>query len=95
MSTSGSARLSQGILNSAAEGLMRYVRHAASPDRDLLANGLFDMGALGEVPPESDTLMVCTMHAGQLGICLTGWQKKHTMAAFFVSRWHGPRRNKA
>ena len=34
------------------------------------------------------------MHVGQLGICLTGWQKKHTMAAFFVSRWHGPRRNK-
>ena len=62
---SGSARLSQGILNSAAEGLMRYVRHAASPDRDLLANGLFDMGALGEVPPESDTLRIAAELMGQ------------------------------
>ena len=62
---SGSALLSQGILNSAAEGLMRYVRHATSPDRDLLANGLFDMGALGDAPPESDTLRIAAELMGQ------------------------------
>lgn len=62
---SGTARLSQGILNSAAEGLMRYVRHASPPDRDLLANGLFDMSALGEAPPESDTLRIAAELMGR------------------------------
>ncbi|WP_043003983.1 UvrD-helicase domain-containing protein [Comamonas testosteroni] len=62
---SGAARLSQGILNSAAEGLMRYVRHASPPDRDLLANGLFDMSALGEAPPESDTLRIAAELMGR------------------------------
>lgn len=62
---SGGALLSQGILNSAAEGLMRYVRHASPPDRDLLANGLFDMTALGDAPPESDTLRIAAELMGQ------------------------------
>ena len=62
---SGGALLSQGILSSAAEGLMRYVRHASPPDRDLLANGLFDMTALGDAPPESDTLRIAAELMGQ------------------------------
>lgn len=43
---SGSARLTQGILSSALEGLLRYVRRASEPDPDVLANGAFDMHAL-------------------------------------------------
>lgn len=62
---SGGALLSQGILNSAAEGLMRYTRHASPPDQDLLANGLFDMDALGDAPPESDTLRIAAELRGQ------------------------------
>ncbi|MDR3066781.1 MAG: UvrD-helicase domain-containing protein [Comamonas sp.] len=62
---SGTALLSQGILNSAAEGLMRYVRHASPPDRDLLANGVFDMSALGESPPESDTRRIAAELMGR------------------------------
>lgn len=62
---SGGARLSQGILNSAAEGLMRYVRRADPPDQDLLANGLFDMAALGDAPPETDTRRIAAELMGQ------------------------------
>ncbi|QXZ09194.1 ATP-dependent helicase [Comamonas sp. Y33R10-2] len=62
---SGDALLTQGILNSAAEGLMRYVRHASPPDQDLLANGLFDMQALGDTPPESDTRRIASELIGQ------------------------------
>lgn len=62
---SGAAQLSQGILSSAVEGLMRYARHANPPDQDLLANGLFDMAALGDATPESDTLRIAAELMGQ------------------------------
>ena len=62
---SGAATLSQGILSSAIEGLMRYARHASPPDHDLLANGLFDLDALGDAPPESDTLRMAAELMGQ------------------------------
>jgi hypothetical protein len=39
--------LSQGIISRAITGLQRYVRRGQAPDGDQLANGLFDMQALG------------------------------------------------
>ena len=62
---SGAALLSQGILSSAVEGLMRYVRRGSRPDGDLLANGLFDMEALGEAPPEADSKAIAAELQGQ------------------------------
>ncbi|MEX8193813.1 UvrD-helicase domain-containing protein [Comamonas guangdongensis] len=62
---SGGALLSQGILSSAVEGLMRYVRRGSRPDGDLLANGLFDMEALGETPPEADSKAIAAELQGQ------------------------------
>ena len=62
---SGGALLSQGILSSAVEGLIRYVRRANPPDRDLLANGLFDTAALGDAPPETDTRRIAAELMGQ------------------------------
>ncbi len=41
-------RLTQGILSSALEGLLRYVRRGSQPDTDLLANGFFDLQALAQ-----------------------------------------------
>ncbi|RYF54310.1 MAG: ATP-dependent helicase, partial [Comamonadaceae bacterium] len=58
---SGSARLTQGILSSALEGLLRYVRRASQPDPDVLANGAFDMQALTQDSPvEVDTRAVAS-----------------------------------
>lgn len=52
-------RLTQGIVSSAIEGLLRYVRRASQPDQDVLANGVFDMQALaGDSPVEIDTRAV-------------------------------------
>ncbi|AVS60758.1 ATP-dependent helicase [Paracidovorax avenae] len=44
----GQVRLTQGILSSALDGLMRYVRRGSRPDADVLANGLFDLQALAQ-----------------------------------------------
>ncbi len=41
-------RLTQGILSSALDGLLRYVRRATQPDADRLANGQFDQDALAQ-----------------------------------------------
>ena len=43
------ARLTKGILSSALEGLLRYVRRASQPDIDRLANGQFDHHALAQL----------------------------------------------
>ncbi|WP_343590767.1 UvrD-helicase domain-containing protein [Paracidovorax wautersii] len=52
-------RLTQGILSSAIEGLLRYVRRASRPDADRLANGLFDLQALAQTSAaEVDTRAV-------------------------------------
>ena len=52
-------RLTQGIVSSAIEGLLRYVRRGSLPDHDVLANGAFDMQALqGDSPVEIDTRAV-------------------------------------
>ena len=54
-----SVRLTQGIVSSAIEGLLRYVRRGSLPDADVLANGGFDMQALqGDSPVEVDTRAV-------------------------------------
>lgn len=54
-----SVRLTQGIVSSAIEGLLRYVRRGSLPDTDVLANGGFDMQALqGDSPVEVDTRAV-------------------------------------
>lgn len=56
---SAHVRLTQGIVSSAIEGLLRYVRRASLPDQDVLANGSFDMLALaGDSPVEIDTRAV-------------------------------------
>lgn len=52
--------LSQGIVSSAIDGLLRYVRRGSQPDTDGLANGLFDLNALGDSPVELDTKAVAT-----------------------------------
>ncbi len=44
----GPVQLTQGILSSAIEGLLRYVRRGSRPDADVLANGLFDLQALAQ-----------------------------------------------
>ena len=63
---SGGGLLSQGILSSAIEGLLRYVRRAEQPDQDVLANGHFDMQALGgDSPTEVDTRSVARELLGQ------------------------------
>ena len=46
--------LSQSILISAIEGLMRYLRRSGAPDADLLANGQFDDRAFGDWPDDLD-----------------------------------------
>lgn len=48
-------RLSQGMVSSAMEGLLRYVRRGSQPNLDGLANGQFDLQALGDAPVELDT----------------------------------------
>ena len=50
--------LSKGILSSAIEGLLRYVHTVRTPDYDMLANGSFDMEALGDASVEFDTKAV-------------------------------------
>ena len=56
---SSSVRLTEGILSSAIEGLLQYVRRASEPDQDVLANGVFDLHALqGDSPGELDTRAV-------------------------------------
>ena len=56
---SANVRLTQGIVSSAIEGLLRYVRRASQPDHDVLANGAFDMQALaGDSPVEIDARAV-------------------------------------
>ena len=56
---SAHVRLTQGIVSSAIEGLLRTVRRASQPDQDVLANGVFDMQALaGDSPVEIDTRAV-------------------------------------
>lgn len=63
---SDSVRLSQGILSSAMEGLLRYVRRGSLPDQDVLANGAFDMQALTEDSPvEVDTRAVAAELVGK------------------------------
>lgn len=58
---SNSVQLTQGILSSAIEGLLRYVRRASQPDLDVLANGAFDMQALmQDSPVEIDTRAVAS-----------------------------------
>lgn len=46
--------LSQSILQSAIQGLMRYFRRAGAPDQDRLANGQFDDQAFGDWPDDLD-----------------------------------------
>ena len=59
-------RLTQGILSSAMEGLLRYVRRGSQPDQDVLANGAFDMQALVEDSPvEMDTRAVAAELIGR------------------------------
>ena len=59
-------RLTQGILSSAMDGLLRYVRRGSQPDRDVLANGAFDMQALAEdSPAEMDTRAVAAELIGR------------------------------
>lgn len=72
---SANVRLTQGIVSSAIEGLLRYVRRASQPDHDVLANGAFDMQALaGDSPVEIDARAV----AAELV------DKKHLMQRFLV-----------
>jgi len=59
-------RLTQGILSSAIEGLLRYVRRSSRPDPDVLANGAFDLQALAQDSPvEVDTRAVASGLIGQ------------------------------
>ena len=59
-------RLTQGILSSAIEGLLRYVRRGGQPDQDVLANGAFDMQALEkDSPVELDTRAVAAELIGK------------------------------
>ncbi|WP_244265901.1 UvrD-helicase domain-containing protein [Acidovorax radicis] len=59
-------RLTQGILSSAMDGLLRYVRRGSQPDQDVLANGAFDMQALVEdSPAEVDTRVVAAELIGK------------------------------
>ena len=59
-------RLTQGILSSAIEGLLRYVRRGGQPDQDVLANGSFDMQALEkDSPVERDTRAVAAELIGK------------------------------
>lgn len=81
----GGALLSQGILNSAIEGLLRYVRRAGQPDLDRLANGQFDMQALGDDPAQVDTLAVAAELLGQ----------RHSMRRFLVHASFDPKAPKA
>lgn len=63
---SDGVRLTQGILSSAMEGLLRYVRRGSQPDQDVLANGAFDMQALVEdSPAEVDTRVVAAELIGK------------------------------
>lgn len=59
-------RLTQGILSSAIEGLLRYARRTSQPDPDVLANGRFDLQALDkESPMERDTRAVAAELIGK------------------------------
>ena len=74
-------RLTQGIVSSALEGLLRYVRRGSQPDQDVLANGAFDMQALqGDSPVEVDTRAVAAELIGQ----------QHLMRRFLVRASFNP-----
>ncbi|RYF28038.1 MAG: ATP-dependent helicase [Comamonadaceae bacterium] len=63
---SDGVRLTQGILSSAIEGLLRHVRRTSQPDEDVLANGAFDMQALAkDSPAETDTRVVAAELIGK------------------------------
>lgn len=66
---SDSVRLTQGILSSAIEGLLRLVRRSSLPDEDVLANGAFDMQALHkDSPAETDTRVVAAELIGKRAV---------------------------
>lgn len=60
-----SALLTQGIVSHALAGLQRYVRRSREPDGDILANGQFDMPALGDDVIEFDSKAVAAQLLGR------------------------------
>lgn len=62
-------RLTQGILSSAIDGLLRYMPRASHPDEDVLANGAFDMQALHkDSPAATDTRVVAAELIGKQAV---------------------------